>query len=119
MTSLLGREGRARLLSEAQALARQTEPRVLRQAAVALSILRQQGPEALRKALDPSVSLSVEAVARYWSEFQAKVGPKVVTLLQGDPRAAAYFLGWLKRLGMISSETEERPSRQRWGPRRG
>ncbi len=112
MTSL-GRADRERLLSDAQTHARGASQAALRQAALALSILRQQGPEALQKALDPRVRLSVEALGSSWSEFQTKIGPRVTTLLREDPRAAAYFLGWLKRLAMISNEPGPRPSRPR------
>lgn len=100
----LDRESRERLLAEARQLAQDAPPAVLKQAAAALAILRQQGPDALAAALRPDVEYRSGAYAQAWKDFRRRIGSRVTRLLGDDPAAAAYLLGWLKRLGSIQQQ---------------
>jgi hypothetical protein len=107
----LDRPHREALLREARQIAQDAPAAVLKQAAAALAILRQQGPEALRVVLAQAVPYHVEASARQWAEFRRLAGPAVLVQLERDPAAAAYFLTWLKRMGAIheARERQRRP----------
>jgi hypothetical protein len=109
--SALDRAAREELLDRARRLAATLPPSTLKQAAAALAILRQQGPEVLSAALGPDAEYHIEASAPDWQEFRAKVGADVVRLLRHDPRAASYLLAWLKRLGSIRSSATARRAR--------
>lgn len=108
---VLDRTTKDRLLTEAKRLTDGLSPATLKQAAVALSILRQQGPETLKAALAPDVAYHIEASARDWRQFVDRVGPMVLRLLNEDRVAAEYFLGWVKRLGTIRSAQTRAPRR--------
>jgi len=105
----LDRAAREKLLAEAKTVAATLPPSALKQAAAALAILRQQGPEALAAALRPCALYHIEATAKDWHSFRAGAGAHVVRLLREDPVAAAYLLAWLKRLGSIHSSATGRP----------
>jgi hypothetical protein len=108
----LDRPDREPLLRQARQIAQDAPAAVLKQAAAALAILRQQGPEALRVVLAEAVPYHVEASARHWAEFRRRAGPAILAQLDREPAAAAYLLTWLKRLAVIQEARErERQAR--------
>ncbi len=110
----MDRERREALLREARELARQLPPAALKQSATALAILRQQGAPTLRSVVHERLSLGADASAPHWELLLEGAGDRLVRLLDADPGEAAYFLGWLKRFGVME---EARGGFRRSGPR--
>lgn len=103
MTGSLDGEAREILLRKAETARQPLDKKVAGEAATALAILRRDGLSVLEQALAPSTHVELGASTGHWHAFRQAVAPTLAEVVrEHGPDAAAYFLGWLKRLALIS-----------------
>jgi hypothetical protein len=105
-------EARRALLDEAAAARADLGQKPAAEAATALAILLRDGLTALERAFDPSTRIELGAASEHWLAFRRATAPVLAEITrEHGPAGAAFFLGWLKRLAVLSEPpTGRRPS---------
>lgn len=104
-------EHRDFLLGRAQRIADDLDAQACKQAAVALSILRTFGPDALQTAL--RLDIPAGGSAAHWLTFRKRAAGELAMLLDEGVDDAAFVLGWVKRLGFVKVPQRVKPKHPR------